>query len=268
MLGLNKKDYHSGFTIVEMIVVISVIAILTVIGVVSYGSWRNSTITNKVKSDLGAVGAAMESGRNFTSGYPSTIPSTVTISSGVTITLFEQTVKTFCIDGSSSEISGVALYIDQESIHSGAQSGTCESRPVNTPPVAPTGLALVTNAGSAVTFSWGAVASTTTYTAQCASDAGFIIGLKAQTVTPPTVQAVVSGLTPSSTFYCRVKAVNSQGSSPWSDRLTTNTTNNYGSLAVASSVEGYWAVAPQGFLLEDGSAVSRTAYAALSLIHI
>ena len=37
----------------------------------------------------------------------------------------------------------------------------------------------------------------------------------------------------------------------------------YGSLPVASSIEGYWSTAPQGFLFEDGSAVSRAIYAEL-----
>jgi len=37
----------------------------------------------------------------------------------------------------------------------------------------------------------------------------------------------------------------------------------YGSLPIATSIEGYWSTPPEGYLFEDGSAVSRTTYAEL-----
>jgi microcystin-dependent protein len=88
--------------------------------------------------------------------------------------------------------------------------------------------------------------------------------MQATTVTAPTVTVTVNGLTPSSAYYCRVNASNANGTSGWvSQSSGTNTTNNYGALAVATSIDGYWTTAPQGFLLEDGAAVSRTTYSDL-----
>ena len=75
-----KNKFRSAFTIVELIVVISVIAILAAIVLVSYGAWRTSTATSSLKSDLGHVASAMESSRTFSGTYPLVIPSTFTAS--------------------------------------------------------------------------------------------------------------------------------------------------------------------------------------------
>lgn len=81
----NKKQYRNAFTIVELIVVISVIGILAAITIVSYGSWKTNTTTNQLKSDLNGVASAMENARNFGTGYPATVPRTFIPSSGVTL---------------------------------------------------------------------------------------------------------------------------------------------------------------------------------------
>jgi len=78
--SMNKRH---GFTIIELIVVIAVIAILAAILIVGYGSWRKTTATNEVKSDLNVIAAAMDSALNFGEVYPSTIPSTYSKSANI-----------------------------------------------------------------------------------------------------------------------------------------------------------------------------------------
>lgn len=61
----------SGYSMVELLVVISVIGILAAIGTVAYVGWHKSTIETQLKSDLKMAAAAMEDARNFgDKGYP------------------------------------------------------------------------------------------------------------------------------------------------------------------------------------------------------
>ena len=82
----DKKRLTSGFTIVELIVVITVIGILATIGIVSYNGWQDSVTATQLKSDLQGAAAAMENYRNFHSGYPATVEeSGFKFSAGVTV---------------------------------------------------------------------------------------------------------------------------------------------------------------------------------------
>ena len=124
-MSLQKR---TGFTIVELLVVIAVIGILASITIVGYGAWRKSAIATQVKSDLSSVITAMENERNFNSGYPSptTIPSTVTASKNVTLTPYPGgTATSYCIDGSSSDDPTVLYYVKSTTKDKGAIEGTC-----------------------------------------------------------------------------------------------------------------------------------------------
>ena len=54
-----------GFTIIEVLVMISVIAILTTIGIISYGNWRQKSLRDAITADLKSAAQAMEQYRNF-----------------------------------------------------------------------------------------------------------------------------------------------------------------------------------------------------------
>ncbi len=251
---------RAGFTIVELVVVIAVIGILATITIVSYGAWHKSTLSAQVKSDLNGAASAMESARTFNNTYPATLPSTITASNGVTLTLSGGTT-TYCVDGASTADATVVYYVDSTASDKGAQAGTCATRPNLPGPGIPSNLAIVSSTGTQVNLSWSAAANASSYTAQCASDAAFVNGMRE--LASATSPITITGLNAGSSYYCRVKAVNNTGSSAWSASVSTATTNAYGSLAVASSIEGYWTAPPTGFLLEDGSAISRTVYADL-----
>lgn len=126
--GFIPSTSLRGFTIVELIVVISIIGILAGISIVSYGNWQKSLIQAQLKSDLNGAATAMESYRNFNNGYPLSVPSTFTPSAGVTMTGGSYGGdKTYCIDAVNSKYPGVSYYIN--STHSGvdAQEGDCVS---------------------------------------------------------------------------------------------------------------------------------------------
>ena len=276
-----KFKRQSAFTIVELIVAIAIIAILAGIVLVSYGAWRNSNATSSLKSDLVQAASVMESSRNFGNKYPLTLPATFTPSANNTILLSMPDEKSFCIDGTTSVVSSAAFYIDNLTKAEGAKQGTCATRTA-VPIPGVVGNVVFTLGSMRVTVSWDVASPNyaTEYLAQCALDPGFITGLIEKKVTgAETASAVIEGANATTTYYCRVRAANANGQSSWSntgpgDTVATGCadTDRYGvfpdcydydALPIATSIEGYWTTAPAGYLLEDGSAVSRTTYADL-----
>lgn len=226
---LNAYRRRSGFTIVELIVVISVIAILAAILIVSMGAWQRSVRTSVVKSDLNAVAAAMEVSRNSSTGYPLTIPSTFAPSADVTFpTPTLMTLTEFCIDARSTPDPTIQYYIYSKTKDQGPLEGTCATRPDLTLPVAPASVGVLSTDSVTVTVSWASVADAVSYIAQCATDAAFIYNPKQITVAAGsgTIQGVITGITASSSPFCRVKAINAKGSSTWSPMATATGTND------------------------------------------
>jgi len=122
----NKKN---GFTIVELIVVIAIIGIIASIVIVSYGNWKTKVVETQIKSDLNGISSAMKNFQTFNNSYPSSLPSSFTPSKDVLLTLHDSSATAYCIDATSAENSSINYYIDSENYTSGAQSGTCGSRP-------------------------------------------------------------------------------------------------------------------------------------------
>lgn len=65
---MNRKQ--AGFTIVEVVVVIAVVAILATIGYVTIGNWHSESAKTEVKNDLLNARSALENHRNFADSYP------------------------------------------------------------------------------------------------------------------------------------------------------------------------------------------------------
>ncbi len=118
-IGQKPQD---GFTIVELMVVVAVIAILATVVYFSIGSWRLRTAQTEVKSDLSGLQTAMENARNFSNGYPvypvgtvfnTTLTKDVFVqSSNVTLTYRSGDSTTYCVDAQSTVISSARLYLN------------------------------------------------------------------------------------------------------------------------------------------------------------
>lgn len=281
MVSMIKNKFRSGFTIVELIVVIAVIGILAGIVLVSYGAWRTSVATSSLKSDLSHAASTMESSRTFDNAYPLTIPTSFTPSANNTISLTSPDTKSFCIDGTTTQSASIKYYIDNLTQADGASSGTCATRTTLPVPGTVANVTFTTSA-STIVVKW-ALASpnyANQYLVQCALDPGFITGLLQNTVNgASSTTTTLSGAGAVTTYYCRVRAVNANGQSDWSNSGSGDTqqhgcadTNQYGtfpncydydSMPPGTSIAGYWTSPPPGYMLEDGSAVSRTTYADL-----
>jgi prepilin-type N-terminal cleavage/methylation domain-containing protein len=120
-MGMHFR-HKSGFTIVELAVVISVIGILASITVVGYGAWQKRTTENVIKSDLSNAASAMENARNFGNKYPVAVPSSFKPSDKVSMSGGSSNGTTYCIQASST---GVTMFVTNT--NTAPQTGNCSS---------------------------------------------------------------------------------------------------------------------------------------------
>lgn len=113
-----------GFTLIEVIVIICVIALLATVVIVAVGDWRKSTAETEVKNDLKNVVSAMDAARNFNNGYPTSIPSTFSASPNVTVTYEWGSSIDYCIEAVSKVIATV-VYHSEAPDYKEPQSGAC-----------------------------------------------------------------------------------------------------------------------------------------------
>ena len=212
-----RTSSHKGFTIVELLVVITIIGILASISIISYGAWRHTSITSKVKSDLNGVVAAMNSARTFNNVYPSTVPSSIVPSPGVTLSGGSTDGTTYCVEADSTEDTTVTYYLSSAALSAGPQAGTCASVTTTPLPATPTGLAAGAFISNSIALSWNVASGANDYNTQCAYDLGFVNGL--QQVSQSSTAVTLNGFNPS-TIYCRVRALNNTGDSGWSSSIT------------------------------------------------
>lgn len=103
-----KQQRRQGFTIIELAVCIVVLAILVTIAAVSYGNWRQRSAITSLTSDLEAVASAMEQEKNFSNGYPTTVPSSVELSKRVTMTVTTSSDRrSFCAQATTTDYAGL-----------------------------------------------------------------------------------------------------------------------------------------------------------------
>jgi len=92
------KQNLSGFTLLEVLVSATIIAVLAVIGVVSYGSVNRRSRDVKRKSDIEQVRSALEMYRSDNGAYPavnvSAFGSFVALGSGVLVSTYMPAVPT------------------------------------------------------------------------------------------------------------------------------------------------------------------------------
>lgn len=162
-----KTPMRRGFTLIELLVVVVMIAILAGITMAAYSHWREDTAKTTMKHDLLSLASAMNNVRNFSNGYPSTIPSNYSPSSGNVVQLVGATPSRYCANIYSTTMAALMMSYDSSSqaIHdylcggvvSGDPSGgTVPKAPRNTDLISDfsgwtfTGTAAVNSAGELV----------------------------------------------------------------------------------------------------------------------
>lgn len=121
-----KEQRRSGFTIVEVLVVIVVIAILASISYFAIESWRTDTANTQVKNELIHATNALNNTRNFTSTYPTSaqFPSIYSTGADVTLSYTRRLNDTFCLNGTSQAQPNVRWNVDSN-VTTEPRSGVC-----------------------------------------------------------------------------------------------------------------------------------------------
>jgi general secretion pathway protein G len=68
--NMKKMKNKKGFTLVELLVVMTIIMVLTVVGMINYGNANKKSRDAKRKSDLESVRVALEMYRQDNGSYP------------------------------------------------------------------------------------------------------------------------------------------------------------------------------------------------------
>lgn len=129
---MNKR----GFTLVEILTVVAILAILVSASIVGYGAWRQRAAQTELVSDLRAAAAAMTAYRTFYNGYPTSLPADYHKSENVTATLKYVASATYCIEATTRTTRGLVYHMkgsESEPKEGGcdayhAQSGENETR--------------------------------------------------------------------------------------------------------------------------------------------
>ena len=135
MTNRHTQKYQA-FTIVELIVVVTVIALLVAASYFAFNAWRDHVATTEVTSDLNSLGSGMESAREWSNGYPAlssgtifdgndTTKSIFTQSSGVVLTYISGNSIYYCVNAQSVARPSVQYYLNTQNGNKEPKQGTC-----------------------------------------------------------------------------------------------------------------------------------------------
>lgn len=123
----NPRGYlghlHTGFTIVELLIVVVVIAILAAITIISYNGITGQAKETALKSDLRNASTQLQLEMLNTGSFPSDTTN-LTKSADTTFGTFNRTANTFCLEATNS--GGKVFYVTDSSAPKG---GECPPAP-------------------------------------------------------------------------------------------------------------------------------------------
>lgn len=136
MVTKNTSQKQTGFTIVEILVVIVILGILVSLSYFAFNSWRDRVAESELKSDLNGVYAAMESARNWNNSYPAlsqgtafdggtTTKNIFTQSTNVKLTYYQGDGKSYCIDAASKVRPSIVMFLSTKNGNKEPKKGTC-----------------------------------------------------------------------------------------------------------------------------------------------
>lgn len=106
---MNKRT--SGFTIIEIIIVVAMIGILASITVFAFSNWRSRTARTEMKNEVAQAWAAAKNYRNYNGSYPTSqaaFNGVYTAGSSVTLTyVTTATGSDYCLKATSTNDTSV-----------------------------------------------------------------------------------------------------------------------------------------------------------------
>lgn len=103
-----------GYTIIEVIVVVTTIALLATVMIGGWGAWREDITKNQLSQSLISVAAAMRDARNFGTDYPTTIPANYNPPSDVVIATVQASAGMYCINAYHKKVKTITRSISSE----------------------------------------------------------------------------------------------------------------------------------------------------------
>lgn len=222
-----QSNIHTskGFTIVELLIVVVVIAILAAITIVSYNGITARSVNAGLKTELSTASKKIQQYQIENSQYPDNtwVTNNITLGNGAVLS-YSSTATTYCLQG---VVNSTGMSINET-------LGSPEETLCATPS-APT---FGTQAATQVVVNWVAVPDATGYNVRCSRSTTYAGGQGnvSATVTAPTVTRTFTGLNSGTTYYCNVQAVIGASTGSWSPNgsQTTSTPGVPTGLASAS----------------------------------
>ena len=269
------KKQISGFTLIELIVVIAVIGILATIAVVGFGRYQADTRDARRSSSASVIAEGLEKYYDLNGEYPSCAALSAS-GSAISLTTLIGIEKSTLVSpqapsadstnynsikctssGSTLTTNGVDFFEYQgDGSPECAASGSClvytlkyknetngmiktiTSR--RSTSIATSGNITTLTASptgfSTINIAWQQVSNAAGYSVQQADDAGFVTNVVLSSTTTPT--AGITGLTSGKTYFFRVMAVGVSGSANWSNIANTTTWSLATPVITATSTSG------------------------------
>ena len=118
---------RSGFTIVEILVVVVIISILLGMTYFFIGDWRIRTANTTVKNDVSQAKIALDNYKNFNNGYPTTLDGLYKPSNDVTMTYTLRADGTFCLLGRHKRVPNIWWSVNTRiKPYLGVYNSTCQ----------------------------------------------------------------------------------------------------------------------------------------------